>query len=170
MSNGDDFDMEGALNNLDQTFAKTEAAGEDGFKLPEGEYTFMIKNAEIRKAKSSARIHVMLHCVVAEGTHEGTPHYSYDLRFTDTGGKPDAQAMSFFKLACQRLGLGTPSDMSEARQAVDMMTNRVFSGRLKKNGDFLNLSILRLIHDNHTQWVTEGCPMPQAANRAADGW
>jgi len=164
-------EMDKLLDACNDTFENTAAAPDVGAKLPEGEYIFCINDAEICKSKSSERIHIKMECQVADGEYESWKHWSYDLRFTDSGGAPDSMAMGYFKLACQTLGLGTPGSMEDARACVQKMPNRVFIGQIVQSGDFTNMRIRRLVHENSVVWVGADKPMPDEANRANDaGW
>lgn len=164
--------MDALLGNLDDSYQSAEAS-EGGFELPAGEYTFWVKEAEVCQAKSSEKIHVKMQVVVVDDSkYRNVPHYSYDLRFTDKEGQPDVRAMGFFKLACQKLGLLPPSTMKDAPEAVAKMVDRVFAGAIviSKDGKFRNLRINRLLHDNYTKWVEQGCPMGPATAAKSKDW
>lgn len=151
--------MDNLLANLDETYQSAEAS-EGGLELPAGDYVFWVKEAQVVQAKSSDKIQVKMQVVVVDGgKYNNMPHYSYDLRFTDKNGQPDMRAMGFFKLACQRLGLLPPSTMQDAPETVSKMVDRVFKGRIVVSGDFRNLRIDSLIHENYIKWVEQGAPM-----------
>lgn len=149
-------ELEGMLSNLDESMKRVAVNDKGGFSIPDNEYVMVINSAEIKKAQSSDRIHVQLDCMILVGEYQSMPVRSYDLRFTDAQGQPDMRSMGYFKLACQRLGLGQPGSIEDARDAVGSMPLRVFVGRIKNSGDFMNLTVIRLIHENHGKWVHEG--------------
>lgn len=164
-------EMDSLLNNLNESFGKANVNENGGFELPDGEYLFIITSAEICKSKSSDRIHVKLALKIADGAYVGVPHYSYDIRFTDSEGVADLRAIGFAKLACQKLGLGMPNSMDDFRDAVSKFPERVFLGNVRTSNGFTNTNIVRLIHENHTQWVAEGCPGAGKSTTKKDtGW
>jgi hypothetical protein len=162
----------GMLGNLDESMKRVEVNDKGGFAIPDNEYVMLINTAEIKKAQSSDRIHIQLDCVILDGEYQGMPVRSYDLRFTDAQGQPDMRSMGYFKLACRRLGLGQPSGMEEARDAVGLMPLRVFIGRVKNSGDFMNLTVVRLIHESHPAWIASGSPVdsPVGTDKRNTGW
>ncbi|MEO5366712.1 MAG: hypothetical protein H7831_10225 [Magnetococcus sp. WYHC-3] len=157
------------LGNCDRVMQEADNAGDGGFQLKEGEYIFAVNSAEICKAKNSDRIQVKLVVTVASGPFNGFTHYSYDMRFTDAEGNPDLRAMGFAQLACSKMGLGAPRTMEEFGVAISKFENRVFIGEIKRSKEFTNLRIVRLLHENHSQWVLEGSPSG-ATDSDRTGW
>lgn len=165
--------MENLLNNLDAAFKQATVNENGGFELPDDDYVMVVDSAVICKANSSDRIHVKLAVTVVDGDYVGVPHYSYDIRFTDKDGVRDLRAIGFAKLACQKLGLGLPDSMDDFRACIEKFPNRVFVGRIKHNDQYVNLMILRLIHENHTQWIAEGSPADKGSGAVSPrntGW
>lgn len=165
-------ELEGMLSNLDDAVKRVSVNDKGGFEIPDGEYLMMINTAEIKKAQKTSRIHVQMDCTILDGEYASMPLRSYDLRFTDSEGVPDMRSIGYFKLACHRLGLGHPDGMEESRDAVSNMNNRVFIGRIKNNGDFVNMMVIRFVHDDYMQWVASGSPVEQSpvANNRNTGW
>lgn len=162
--------LDDLLNNLDDAYNAAEAS-DSGLELPAGDYVFWVKDAEVCKSNSSDRIHVKMECVVVDDSkYKNMSHYSYDLRFTNTDGTPDMRAMGFFKLACQKLGIVPASTAKEAPESVAKMVGRVFHGTIVVKGDFRNLRIKKLVHDNYNKWVEQGCPMDSTGPEQAKGW
>lgn len=153
-------EMNDLLGNLDDAFDAPMPSSE-GFEIDAGTYIFHVKDAEICKSKSSERTHVKmtLQCL-SDGPFKNALHYSYDLRFTDTTGTADAQAIGFFKLACQLMGIIPPSTSAGAAVAVGQMPGRVIQADIVVKKDFRNLRIKKLISASLTKWMEQGCPMP----------
>lgn len=162
-------EMDDLLKACDETFSDIPSDG-TGLEVPPGVYIACIRDAEITQSKSSKRVHVKVPYEILNTKYKGLTKWSYDLRFTDTEGNPDQRGMSYFKLACLRLGLEAPSSIAEAGDCVAKFHNRVCEIEVVKNGEFVNTNIIRLIHPNYFKWLEEGEPVKPKASSDDTAW
>ena len=148
-------EMDDLLKACDATMADIPADG-TGLEVPPGKYIASVGQCEICQSKQSKRVHIKMPFEIQDTKFKGLTKWSYDLRFTDTEGNPDMKGMSFFKLACIRLGLPAPSTVEEAGGVVAQFSGRVCEIEITKSGEFINTRIIRLIHENYFKWIDEG--------------
>ena len=162
-------EMDDLLAKCNETIADVPADG-TGLEVPPGTYIASIAQCEICQSKQSKRVHIKMPFEIQNTKFKGLTKWSYDLRFTDTQGNPDGKGMSFFKLACVRLGLQAPSTIEEAGEVVAQFGGRVCEIEITKSGDFINTRIIRLIHENYFKWLDEGANTDQPNLTADKEW
>lgn len=158
--------MHEMLSNLDDTYKGLP----DSLEVPEGVYIAMIKDATFCKANSSNRLHIKIEMQILKGKFLGFNLWSYDLHCTDREGNADAKGMVFLKQALMAMGVQPPSSMTQIGEAAMQLNDRVVQIEVKKNGDFTNIAFQRLIHENHTKWVTEGEPDTRVTGDRKGAW
>jgi len=110
--------------------------------LPEGEYTFTVQNAEIKKAQSSGKLRAVFTLAVAEGEHAGaTIQDGYNLDAENTLG------MSMLKAQLGRYGYEIPESLTDVVDILEAISaeNPMVIGKVKQNGDFTNVRITEVL-------------------------